>query len=249
MKYGYEGNKSGYDHIIAIGDVHGSYGKLVEVLQQIPTNSHVIFVGDLIHKGKESKKVVDLVRKFCSNYAASCILGNHEAIAGKKEEFAGGEVGLTEDDFEWLRSRPLFLRMQYFDEDFLFVHAGMDRGSAASTLRKLIEDGKLPRKGFWGEEMVNRAVGSLSRRLKDKIGKVKYIRYLNPKGQFLPLGTEDETSTWWAEGYNGEFGQIFYGHNPFPEVKIDMHAVGIDTGAYTDEGRLTAIDVVTGRKG
>jgi len=93
--------------------------------------------------------------------------------------------------------------------------------------------------------MVNAAIDSLSRNLKEKIGKVKYVRFLNDKGNFVALGKEDDTCTWWAEDYDGEFGHIFYGHQPFPEPRFDKHATGLDTEAYAD-GPLTAINVVTG---
>jgi len=56
-----------------IGDVHGMYDALLALLKQIPKSSEVIFVGDLIDRGKDSKKVVKLVK---NNYKA--VLGNHE---------------------------------------------------------------------------------------------------------------------------------------------------------------------------
>lgn len=239
------GERHGFNHIIAVGDVHGSYEKLIGLLEIIPQDSFVVFVGDLIHKGDRSKEVVDLVRRLCREGKAVCVLGNHEAMAGKREEFRDGEIGLTEDDISWLRNRPLFYRMEYFTKPYLFLHAGIDRGSAASTLRKLIDDGMLPKTGPWGEGMVNAAIDSLSRKLKEKIGKLKYVRYLNPKGNFVGLGQEDETCTWWAQDYDGEFGHVYYGHQPFKEPRFDKHATGLDTEAYAG-GPLTGIDVCTG---
>ena len=56
-----------------IGDVHGMYDALLALLKQIPKSSEVIFVGDLIDRGKDSKKVVELVK---NNYKA--VLGTHE---------------------------------------------------------------------------------------------------------------------------------------------------------------------------
>jgi len=56
-----------------IGDVHGMYDVLIKLLEQIPKRSEVIFVGDLIDRGLDSKKVVNLVK---NNYKA--VLGNHE---------------------------------------------------------------------------------------------------------------------------------------------------------------------------
>ena len=77
------------------------------------------------------------------------------------------------------------------------------------------------------------------------------MRYLTEDGVFIPLreGQTDTTvegAQWWAESYDGAFGRIWYGHQPFEDVRINMHAIGIDTEAYSENGRLTAMNVVTG---
>ncbi|MDY3112801.1 MAG: metallophosphoesterase, partial [Helicobacter sp.] len=61
-----------------IGDVHGCYKTLCALIEKLPQkwDSQIIFVGDLIDRGKESCEVIDLVIK--NNYA--CILGNHEEL-------------------------------------------------------------------------------------------------------------------------------------------------------------------------
>jgi len=69
-----------------IGDVHGQYEKLVGLLQHLGYESHqgswkhlnrtAIFVGDLIDRGPEQIKTVELVRGMEANGAARCILGN-----------------------------------------------------------------------------------------------------------------------------------------------------------------------------
>ncbi len=58
----------------AIGDVHGEYKTLIKLVDQLPENSQLFFVGDLIDRGPDSSKVVDFVRK--GNH--QCVLGNHE---------------------------------------------------------------------------------------------------------------------------------------------------------------------------
>ena len=57
-----------------IGDVHGMYNTLIALLKKIPSDSNIIFVGDLIDRGKYSAQVVDLVRQ----RGYKCVLGNHE---------------------------------------------------------------------------------------------------------------------------------------------------------------------------
>lgn len=59
-----------------IGDVHGAYDTLVKLIEKLPKNAELIFVGDLIDRGAKSKEVINLIRK--NNYR--CVLGNHEQM-------------------------------------------------------------------------------------------------------------------------------------------------------------------------
>jgi serine/threonine protein phosphatase 1 len=59
-----------------VGDVHGCYKELEKLLQIIPSNDKICFVGDLIDRGKYSKEVVELV---VNKY--DWVIGNHEAMA------------------------------------------------------------------------------------------------------------------------------------------------------------------------
>ncbi len=57
-----------------IGDVHGEYQTLLALVEKLPKDTRLIFVGDLINRGSQSKDVIDFVR----NNAFCCIKGNHE---------------------------------------------------------------------------------------------------------------------------------------------------------------------------
>lgn len=59
-----------------IGDVHGEYQALLNLISKIPKNSKFIFVGDLIDRGTQSAHVIRLIRK--QNF--SCVRGNHEEM-------------------------------------------------------------------------------------------------------------------------------------------------------------------------
>jgi serine/threonine protein phosphatase 1 len=126
---------------LVIGDVHGSYNALCSLLGQIgiDNNDQVYFLGDLIDRGPQSAKVVELV--IDNKY--KCILGNHELMLlqalGKKEinhlsfqewqKYGGnatvmsyGHKMLPEEHLEWIKSLPF-----YFDlGDYWLVHAGID---------------------------------------------------------------------------------------------------------------------------
>lgn len=59
-----------------IGDVHGHYQTLLHLINILPDNAELIFVGDLIDRGIESAEVVRYVRD--NNHL--CVMGNHEAM-------------------------------------------------------------------------------------------------------------------------------------------------------------------------
>jgi len=68
--------------IFAIGDIHGCFTKLETLLKRLPydtENDTLVFLGDYINRGPDSRKVLDLlieVRETCRN--AVFLKGNHE---------------------------------------------------------------------------------------------------------------------------------------------------------------------------
>ena len=59
-----------------IGDVHGEYKALLNLVAKTPKGAQLIFVGDLIDRGSQSAHVVRFIRK----YNLSCVQGNHEVM-------------------------------------------------------------------------------------------------------------------------------------------------------------------------
>jgi serine/threonine protein phosphatase 1 len=57
-----------------IGDVHGHYNTLLALVEKLPKDAKLIFVGDLIDRGPHSVEVVKFVRE--SGHL--CVMGNHE---------------------------------------------------------------------------------------------------------------------------------------------------------------------------
>ena len=64
-----------FDKIIAIGDVHGHYETLMALIEKLPKDIPIFFLGDLIDKGKRSKEVVEYVKNH--HYSAR---GNHDNL-------------------------------------------------------------------------------------------------------------------------------------------------------------------------
>ncbi|CAA6821816.1 MAG: Serine/threonine protein phosphatase [uncultured Sulfurovum sp.] len=59
-----------------VGDVHGEYKALINLVAKTPKYSQLIFVGDLIDRGSQSAHVVRFVRK----HQLPCVKGNHELM-------------------------------------------------------------------------------------------------------------------------------------------------------------------------
>lgn len=148
------------NRIIAIGDVHGCYHTLVALLDKIgydDTRDMLIFIGDLIDRGRFSYETVSLVRSlqthaFCEE-GVICIRGNHEQMAidafqydyDRESDymntsgdaallwyFNGGES--TMDSYSEYRENLLrdvrwfkSFPLYYETPDFIFCHAGLSR--------------------------------------------------------------------------------------------------------------------------
>jgi serine/threonine protein phosphatase 1 len=134
----------------AIGDIHGSYRKLRNLLDHCKehrgaTEYRIVFLGDYIDRGPHSREVVDLLIETQSQTPdhVICLRGNHEDMLlnainygdhgpwlanGGAMTLASYGVGRAGDilpaHLEWFRSLPLATA----DEKRFFVHAGVRPG-------------------------------------------------------------------------------------------------------------------------
>lgn len=60
--------------MLVIGDIHGCYKTLMALVAQFPKGEEICLVGDLVDRGKDSKKVVQWV----IDNNIKCVQGNHE---------------------------------------------------------------------------------------------------------------------------------------------------------------------------
>jgi predicted phosphodiesterase len=101
---------------IAIGDVHGCADEFEELLQalELKPEDRVIQVGDLVNRGPDSHRVLELVRE----YKVEAILGNHELRLlrarheGQKSLLKSYDhstiKALTNEDWDYLSTLPRF---------------------------------------------------------------------------------------------------------------------------------------------
>lgn len=66
------------DPTAIIGDVHGDLSKLSSLLRKLD-DRRIVFLGDLVNRGPESRGVVDSVADLVEDGKATLLRGNHEA--------------------------------------------------------------------------------------------------------------------------------------------------------------------------
>lgn len=115
---------------IAIGDVHGCADEFEELLEalELEPEDRVIQLGDLINRGPESHRCIELARQ----YRVESILGNHELrLLTARDQKSGDRLKdydlptirqLTAEDWTYLQAMPKFI----FDAalDTVLVHGG-----------------------------------------------------------------------------------------------------------------------------
>lgn len=125
---------SNLENIYVIGDVHGCFHTLQNLIARLPKEAELIFVGDLCDKGKFSKDVIDFVIE--NRYA--CVKGNHEYLMESYLEDSifhdkhspwssdkryGGMVTLEsyQGDYEkmlahlkWIKTLPMYIQIDMY---------------------------------------------------------------------------------------------------------------------------------------
>ena len=74
-------NRSDYERILVVGDIHGCLSELkvlVERLEPLLPDDIFVFIGDYIDRGPDSKGVVDYLLKLKDKYNCVFLKGNHE---------------------------------------------------------------------------------------------------------------------------------------------------------------------------
>jgi serine/threonine protein phosphatase 1 len=137
--------------IFIIGDIHGCLDMLKRMLEKIPWDpggDRLIFVGDYIDRGEDSKGVVEYILELekCSS-RIECLMGNHEAafldyLEGKEKKLFlmnGGYQTLESYDTEREGPENHLVPKTHMDfyhslksylelEDYYVVHAGFKPG-------------------------------------------------------------------------------------------------------------------------
>jgi protein phosphatase len=230
--------KSDHGPFDIIGDVHGCFDELIDLLEKLnyvvyrdesgesvlkvepPPGRRAIFVGDLVDRGPKSPEVVRLVMGMVQLGSALAVPGNHDikfmrAIWGKKVQVTHG---LAES-------------LQQF-EAYEEHYRGFSR-IAADFIDELVshyvfDDGKLV-VAHAGMKETMQGRGS---------GKVReFALFGETTGETDEFGLPVRYP--WAQEYRGR-AMVVYGHTPVPEPEWLNRTIDIDTGCVFG-GKLTAL--------
>jgi len=211
-----------------IGDVHGCYDELVELLTQLgyehdgqsyrhADERKAVFVGDLVDRGPKTPQVLKLVMGMVEAGSAFCVPGNHDIklvrwLNGKNVQVKHGlaesieQLAVETDEFREKAKRFLdgLVSHYVFDDGKLVVsHAGLK------------------------ENMQGRGSGAVR----------EFCLYGETTGEIDEFGLPVRYN--WASEYSGK-ALVVYGHTPVPLPQWLNRTVDIDTGCVFG-GSLTAL--------
>jgi protein phosphatase len=226
-----------------IGDVHGCYTELGELLSQLgytvqPEEMHdardlgvrvaraasetdpsrkVIFLGDLVDRGPASPQVLRLVMSMVRNGLALCVPGNHDI---KLLRYLNGKNvshthGLAETIAQLETETPAFKEQVRQFLDKLVSHYVLDGGRLVVAHAGLTE------------AMQGRGSGAVR----------NFALFGETTGEIDEFGLPVRYH--WASEYRGR-AMVVYGHTPVPEPEWLNNTIDIDTGCVFG-GRLTAL--------
>jgi serine/threonine protein phosphatase 1 len=206
------------EKLFAVGDIHGCYPKLLKLMERLagdPERDLLIFVGDYIDRGDQSREVVEYLLRIQQTWKRTVfLLGNHERMlldyldggsiqpflvnGGKKtlDSYFGERREVTAEDPRTVfpPDHLAFFRslLPYYEHgEYLFVHAGLREGIPLEEQN--------PFDLLW----------------------IREDFYFSPY----------------------DFGRpIVFGHTPFQKAFVYKNRIGIDTGAVYGN-LLTAVEL------
>lgn len=231
-------NLFGYSRVLAIGDVHGMYEKLIKLMDKIrfnPDEDLLIFLGDYIDRGPDPGRCLQYIFALQDQYpdVVVCLMGNHEVMmssyfmqkrgnynnlivdyAGSWLDNGGLETlkqldEMDADTKEELLQWVMNLPVKYQYQDYFFCHAGVDPDVPLAVQN---EFDMLWRRQQWWEQYKGEETLVVGHTPVQKVMKLTGKERRTPKPLFLT-----------------------------------NHVIMCDTGAYMSGGKLSCVDVLAGK--
>ena len=214
--------------VYVVGDIHGCAALLDRLLQMIvadastgPERRLLIYVGDYVDRGPDSRTVIESVLNPPAGFATRCLRGNHEQalldfLSDPLTYRVWKNYGAQETLLSYGVRPPLF-------DDTQAITAARDEFAA-----------KLPasHRRFFEELALSTEIGDY------------FVAHAGVRPG-VALGAQSAEDLLWIRDdflFSGsDFGKVVvHGHTPTHGVVRRKNRIGIDTGAYAT-GRLTAL--------
>lgn len=219
-------NKRAY----AIGDIHGCLQETLDLLELIQADNaqrpaketYLVFLGDLIDRGPDSRGVIELLIDFPYAFAKPLyVMGNHE------EMMVRGLMGEPELLSGWLEHGGFTCAESYG------VPRSHLQGQDADAMEHILRSAIPKRHAEF---------------LKTFLESVQFGDFLFTHAGIrpgIPIEQQSGREMRWIRDpfleYEGDLGVVVvHGHTVSDEVVMKPNRIGLDTGAYKT-GRLTAI--------
>lgn len=257
--------------VYAIGDIHGARATLDRLLDRLPGNAQLWFVGDLVNRGPDSLGVLRRVRNLGDR--AITVLGNHDLsllVKTARDETLDQinptlrpilEAPDRDTLLDWLRHRPLMHRDATLG--WSMVHAGIpaewDIEAAQLHAGELEHALRADDHADFLAQLFGNTPELWSPRLQG-MARLRYIanaltrqRFVHADGRLdmaykkTLAGAPAGLTPWFAAGARASAGtRIVFGHwSALEAIAWPEHRVwGIDTGAAWG-GQLTALRLDT----
>lgn len=221
--------------VYAIGDVHGQYQLLEDLLAQIQTDARahehdrriLVFVGDYVDRGPSSRLVIERVLQGLPAFETVALKGNHEQML----------LDFLDDGELWEVYRRLGGA-----ETLMSYGVGRDLLFGQNVSSSAIHEAFLAAFPQAHNEFLRSLLLSFD------CGDYHFVHAGVRPG--VPLDQQDETDQLWIRDLFLTAGDVFdgrvivHGHTPTREPEKLSFRIGIDTGAYMT-GRLTAVKLHT----
>lgn len=216
--------------IYAIGDIHGRLDLLNRLLDLIdgddaergPAHTQLIFLGDLVDRGPDSKGVVERVMQLAADSeSVRCIAGNHEEIISRAWQGDKRSAGLLNK----VGGRETLLSYGVSANQY-------DTADLAELVR-------LTRSSIPAEHI------AFFKSCHDWIEAEDYLFVHAGVRPGYALAEQETSDLRWIRreftDYQGDLGYVvIHGHSITENVEERPNRIGVDTGAFAT-GKLTAI--------
>ncbi|MBQ7704531.1 MAG: metallophosphoesterase [Selenomonadaceae bacterium] len=125
-------NDTPYKRILAIGDVHASFEKLISLWEKISVTDKdfVIFLGDYFEGGNKNFKTLSWLMEKNLNENIKMLLGNiDEAFLGYFASLRPTtieEAAFIKQIQDFIKNLPLYHKIKIGGRDYIFCHAGIN---------------------------------------------------------------------------------------------------------------------------